>query len=86
LCAAYEAGKQGIQVIVLEKQAEFGGNGKSALTGINMVGTYAQDARALTDSISNFKKDIYYAGCTTTPLPLLSASLLMALLSRFQSK
>jgi hypothetical protein len=37
-----------------------------------MVGTYAQDARALTDSISNFKKDIYYAGCTTTTtLPLL---------------
>jgi FAD-dependent fumarate reductase len=62
LCAAYELGKQGCQVLVLEKQEEFGGNGKEALTGINLIGSSSQDARGITDSITQFKKDIYYAG------------------------
>jgi FAD-dependent fumarate reductase len=56
---------------VLEKQEEFGGNGKQALTGINLIGTDTQDARGITDSISQFKKDIYYAGHPTLPIPSL---------------
>lgn len=46
----------------MEKEDQYGGNGKYALTGINMIATETQDARSVTDSIHQFKKDIYYAG------------------------
>lgn len=48
--------------MLLEKEQQYGGNGKEALTGINMIGTDTQDARSITDSSYQFKKDIYYAG------------------------
>lgn len=62
LCAALALGRRGCKVMILEKQSEFGGNGKWALTGINLCNTSAQESRGITDSAVMFKKDMLRAG------------------------
>ena len=62
LCAALALGRAGCRVTVLEKQSQFGGNGKWALTGINLYNTAAQESRDITDSAVLFKGDILRAG------------------------
>jgi monoamine oxidase len=45
LIAAYELGKQNIEVLVLERDVTFGGKSRSAIGGINLVDTVAQHVR-----------------------------------------
>lgn len=45
LISAYELGKKGIDVYVLERESDFGGHSRSDIGGINLVNTIAQRVR-----------------------------------------
>lgn len=58
----YLAKEKNLNIILIEKKNEFGGNGKYALSGINLIQTKEQEILLINDTINNFKRDIYYAG------------------------
>lgn len=45
LISAFELGKRGIEVLVLEQDVDFGGRSRSDISGLNMVHTVAQQVR-----------------------------------------
>jgi succinate dehydrogenase/fumarate reductase flavoprotein subunit len=57
LSAAMEAASGGAEVIVVEKQPFVGGNSAKATSGINAVGTNAQQAQGVLDSYELFEED-----------------------------
>lgn len=50
LISAYELGKKGIDVYVLERESDFGGHSRNQISGINIVSTTAQRVRGNTYS------------------------------------
>jgi monoamine oxidase len=47
LISAYELGKKDIQVLILERDIDFGGHSRSDIAGINLVNTTAQQVRGM---------------------------------------
>lgn len=62
LSAAIEAHKHGASVILIEKEARLGGNSAKASSGINAVGTPAQQAANSGDTLETFIGDTISSG------------------------
>jgi flavocytochrome c len=62
LVAAIAAAKEGSKVLLLEKEAKFGGNSSKATSGINGCGTRLQKDRGIPDSSQMFANDIIESG------------------------
>lgn len=62
LSAAVEASRHGAWVTIIEKEKNIGGNSAKATSGINAVGTRAQKAKGIEDSISTYVQDTLKSG------------------------
>ena len=62
LSAAVEASRHGAWVTIIEKEKNIGGNSAKATSGINAVGTSAQKAKGIEDSISAYVQDTLKSG------------------------
>lgn len=62
LSAAIEASRHGAMVTIVEKEKGLGGNSAKATSGINGVGTEAQAAKGIVDSVAVFIKDTITSG------------------------
>ncbi|KAK2166619.1 hypothetical protein LSH36_37g08050 [Paralvinella palmiformis] len=62
LSAAIEASRHGAKVTIVEKEKGLGGNSAKATSGINGVGTEAQAAKGIVDSVADFVKDTITSG------------------------
>ncbi|CAH1800892.1 unnamed protein product [Owenia fusiformis] len=62
LSASIEASRLGAKVTIIEKEKNLGGNSAKATSGINGVGTDAQSANKVTDSIDAFVSDTLSSG------------------------
>ena len=62
LSAAVEASRHGAWVTIIEKEKNIGGNSAKATSGINAVGTGAQKAKGIEDSISVYIQDTLKSG------------------------
>ncbi len=62
LSATIEATRHGTKVVLIEKEKGLGGNSAKATSGINGVGTEAQQASSIEDSIDSFMQDTIKSG------------------------